>query len=136
MSSQNKIPGIIHAGTVHISTSDTPWVRWIESPTKGMLLATMSSVSNLLAAKDAAHDKVLAAVTAERDALQKELVAKSHQWEPEFDAISSHQEALVIQFCAEIAGPKGRVGSPPDPVRLLEMAQALYDAERKDFAPV
>lgn len=55
-------------------------------------------------------------------------------WKPEFDAMSPRQEQLVVQFCAEIAGPKGRAGSAPDPVRLLEMAQALYEAEREDAA--
>lgn len=50
-------------------------------------------------------------------------------WEPEFDAMESAQEALAVQFCIEIAGLRGQKGSPPDPVRLLEMAQALYKAE-------
>ena len=45
------------------------------------------------------------------------------------------QEELVMQFCHEIAGPRGEKGSPPDPVRLLEMAGALYEAERDAFAP-
>lgn len=56
-------------------------------------------------------------------------------WEPQWDACSVKQEDLVKQFCAEIAGPKGRPGRPPDPVRLLEMAQALYEAERKECGP-
>lgn len=53
-------------------------------------------------------------------------------WEPEFDAVSNEQEQLAIKFCEEIAGKKGDKPSLPDPVRLLEMAQALYLAERKD----
>ncbi len=56
-------------------------------------------------------------------------------WEPQFDVTSSKQEDLVRQFCAEIAGAKGEPGRPPDPVRLLEMAQALYDAEREECCP-
>lgn len=56
-------------------------------------------------------------------------------WEPQFDVISPKQEELVLEFCAEIAGPKGKPGRPPDPVRLLEMAQALYEAERKECGP-
>lgn len=56
-------------------------------------------------------------------------------WEPQFDAMSPKQEALLVQFCAEIAGPKGEPGRPPDPVRLLEMAQALYEAERQERGP-
>jgi hypothetical protein len=48
---------------------------------------------------------------------------------PHFDAMSHKQEVLVQQFCAEIAGPKGQPGRLPDPVRLLEMAEALYLAE-------
>jgi hypothetical protein len=61
--------------------------------------------------------------------------APAVMWEPQFDAISHEQEQLVLKFCAEIAGPRGQKGSPPDPVRLLEMAEALYLAERKDAAP-
>ena len=56
-------------------------------------------------------------------------------WEPEFDAMALEQEHLVLDFCEEIAGRRGEPGSPPDPVRLLEMAQALYRAER-DFVLV
>lgn len=51
------------------------------------------------------------------------------QREPQFDAISVDQERLAEQFCAEIAGPRGGKPSLPDPVRLLEMAEALYRAE-------
>ncbi len=50
-------------------------------------------------------------------------------WEPGFDFMVPGQEELAMQFCLEIAGPRGKKGSPPDPVRLLEMAQALYKAE-------
>lgn len=50
-------------------------------------------------------------------------------WEPQFDAMAPGQEELAVQFCAEIAGPRGQPGSNPDPVRLLEMAEALYKAE-------
>ena len=56
-------------------------------------------------------------------------------WQPQFDVMSPKQEVLVQQFCAEIAGPKGEPGRPPDPVRLLEMAQALYEAEREECGP-
>jgi len=48
---------------------------------------------------------------------------------PQFNAMAPEQERLAIAFCNEIAGPLGKPGSPPDPVRLLEMAQALYEAE-------
>lgn len=58
------------------------------------------------------------------------------EWEPQFDVMSPGQEALVMQFCLEIAGPRGQPGRPPDPVRLLEMAQALYEAERQDLCPM
>jgi len=37
-------------------------------------------------------------------------------------------EALAIQFCEEIAGPLGAPCSSPDPVRLLEMAEELFEA--------
>ena len=53
-------------------------------------------------------------------------------WEPAFDVMSPKQEELVHHFCAEIAGPRGGRGSPQDPVRLLDMAQALYEAERDE----
>ncbi|RYF50424.1 MAG: hypothetical protein EOO27_31795 [Comamonadaceae bacterium] len=52
-------------------------------------------------------------------------------WEPEFDCMTPGQEDLVMQFCQEIAGKRGAKGSPPDPVRLLEMAEALYKSERE-----
>lgn len=52
-------------------------------------------------------------------------------WEPQFDCMTPKQEELAVQFCQEIAGPRGKRGSPPDPVRLLEMAEALYKAERE-----
>ena len=56
-----------------------------------------------------------------------EKLVKLH--EPQFDAMSSKQEGLLIQFCNEIAGPKGKACCHPDPVRLLEMAEAIYKAE-------
>ena len=55
--------------------------------------------------------------------------------EPQFDAISVEQERLAVQFCAEIAGSRGGKASPPGPVRLLEMAEALYRAEVGCGAP-
>lgn len=76
------------------------------------------------------------ALTAELTQAREELAAaKVEGWRPEFDAMSPRQEELVMQFCQEIAGPRGQPGSPPDPVRLLEMAQALYEAERADCMP-
>lgn len=52
-------------------------------------------------------------------------------WEPEFDCMTPKQEELTLQFCQEIAGERGKPGRAPDPVRLLEMAEALYKAERE-----
>lgn len=65
-------------------------------------------------------------------ALRKRLAAPHREpnWQPEFDAIEPEQERLVLQFCEEIAGRRGEPGSLPDPVRLLEMAEELYEAER------
>lgn len=51
-------------------------------------------------------------------------------WEPQFDCMTPGQEELVMEFCLEIAGRRGEPGRAPDPVRLLEMAQALYEVER------
>lgn len=74
-------------------------------------------------------------LTAELKQAREELsAAKVEGWRPEFDVISQRQEELVIQFCQEIAGTHDKPGSPPDPVRLLEMAEALYEAERESFA--
>lgn len=71
------------------------------------------------------------ALTAEIALAREEMdTLKVEGWQPAFDVMSPRQEELVIQFCQEIAGRKGEPGSPPDPVRLLEMAQALYEAER------
>lgn len=67
------------------------------------------------------------------DAEQGAGMAGQVQWEPAFDVMSWDQEKLSIKFCEEIAGKRGEKSHPPDPVRLLEMAQALYEAERKDF---
>lgn len=60
----------------------------------------------------------------------REALAKGDAWRPEFDAMSPRQEELAIQFCQEIAGRRGEAGCAPDPVRLLEMAQELYEAEQ------
>lgn len=71
------------------------------------------------------------ALTDELTQAREELAAaKIEGWRPEFNAMSPRQEALAIQFCQEIAGRRGEMGRAPDPVRLLEMAQALYEAER------
>lgn len=76
------------------------------------------------------------ALTAELALAREEMdTLKVEGWQPAFDVISPRQEELVIQFCQEIAGRKGEPGRLPDPVRLLEMAQALYEAERSDCAP-
>lgn len=70
-------------------------------------------------------------LTAELTQAHSELSAlKVEGWRPEFDAMSPRQEELAIQFCQEISGKRGEPGCPPDPVRLLEMAEALYTAER------
>lgn len=70
------------------------------------------------------------AILAER----RELLARQvPEWRPTFTADSAEQERLLLEFCHEIAGPRGKKGSPPDPVRLLEMAKALYEAERNDW---
>ncbi len=76
-------------------------------------------------------------LTAELAQAREELAAaKVEGWLPAFDVMSTRQEELAIQFCQEIAGRRGEPGSPPDPVRLLEMAQALYVAERQDLCPM
>lgn len=70
-------------------------------------------------------------LTAELALAREEIdTLKVQGWQPAFDVMSPRQEDLVIQFCQEIAGCKGESGCLPDPVRLLEMAQALYEAER------
>lgn len=75
-------------------------------------------------------------LTAELAQTRAELTAaKIEGWRPEFDVMSPQQEELAMQFCQEIAGARGQPGNPPDPVRLLEMAQALYEAERADCMP-
>lgn len=62
----------------------------------------------------------------------REALAKGVAWRPEFDAMSPRQEELAFLFCQEIVGHRGEAGRAPDPVRLLEMAQELYEAERND----
>ena len=56
-------------------------------------------------------------------------------WEPQFDACSSEQEQLAQQFGAEIAAWRAEPGVLFDPVRLLEIAEALYIAERDECRP-
>lgn len=90
----------------------------------------MVLVHALVASKGWTHDYAIAFVD---DYTSSGQPVETTPWQPEFDATSLEQEQLVIQFCMEIAGPKGKPGSPPDPVRLLEMAEALYTAERKSF---
>ena len=76
-------------------------------------------------------------LTAELAQAREDLAAaKVEGWLPAFDVMSTRQEELAIQFCQEIAGRRGEPGSLPDPVRLLEMAQALYEAERQDLCPM
>lgn len=48
---------------------------------------------------------------------------------PQFDAMTPAQERLAVGFCEEIAGRGDGAGAVLNPVRLLEMAQALYLAE-------
>lgn len=55
-------------------------------------------------------------------------------WEPSFDAMPLEQEQLAIKFCEEIGARNGN-SSLLDPVRLLEMAEALYAAERDAQKP-
>jgi hypothetical protein len=55
-------------------------------------------------------------------------------WRPAFEAMAPEQEELAIRFSCEIAGLSGGPPSPPDPVRLLEMAQALYEAEERHYS--
>jgi hypothetical protein len=82
-----------------------------------------------------ARAKVQVLTAALAQAREEPAAAKAEGWRPEFDAMSPRQEELAIQFCQEIAGRRGESGSPPDPVRLLEMAQALYEAEQMERAP-
>lgn len=77
-----------------------------------------------------ARAKVQALTVELAQAREEASTLKVEGWRPEFDAMSPRQEELAIQFCTEIAGRRGEPGRIPDPVRLLEMAQALYTAER------
>ena len=56
--------------------------------------------------------------------LESDGYAIMRKWEPAFCGTVPEQERLVEEFCQEIAE------GPVDPVRLLEMAEALYRAER------
>ncbi len=64
-----------------------------------------------------------------------EILRAEKSWQPQFDVMSPKQESLALQFCLEIAGRRGEPVAPPDPVRNLEMAQALYESEREECAP-
>ncbi len=56
--------------------------------------------------------------------LMQELHEVDRRHPPEFDAMVPEQERLAVDFAAEICRSGG-----VDPVRLLEMAEALYKAE-------
>lgn len=57
-------------------------------------------------------------------------------FKPDFDALAPEQERLALLFCEEIAGKRSEQGILPDPVRLLEMAEALYLAEYNFYRTV
>lgn len=69
------------------------------------------------------------------DRLQRTIARKAYEagqnWRPQFDVMVPKQEELAIQFCTEIVGRRGEGFRGVDPVRLLEMAQELYEAERE-----
>lgn len=51
----------------------------------------------------------------------------------EFDCTAyPEMERLAVEFCQEIAGRRGEAPSPPDPVRLLEMAHEMLKAAVED----
>ena len=75
------------------------------------------------------------ALTETRTKALMDSIRAALSWEPQFDVTSAKQEELVRQFVAEIAGPKGKPGRLPDEVRLLEMAEELYQAEREEYGP-
>lgn len=43
---------------------------------------------------------------------------------------SPERDDLVMKYCQDIAGKKGKKSNPPDPVTLLEMCEALLKAGR------
>jgi hypothetical protein len=53
--------------------------------------------------------------------------------EPQFDVCAPGQEDLVVAFVNEISQTARERGATPDPVRLLEMAEALYRAEADEW---
>ena len=58
------------------------------------------------------------------------------EWKPEFECQGVAQETLVIKFCAEMQTKIETDGRAIPPLRLLEMAEELYQAERKDLGPL
>lgn len=68
-------------------------------------------------------------------AQQKIQALNAEGWRPSFDGMSPSQEELLLDFCTEIGDEFGQNFGGFDPVRLLEMAEALYEAERTDLAP-
>jgi hypothetical protein len=53
--------------------------------------------------------------------------------EPQFDVCAPGQEELAIAFVNEISQTARDRGATPDPIRLLEMAEALYRAEAEEW---
>lgn len=47
--------------------------------------------------------------------------------------MSASLEEDLCALLTDLRRSRGKPGSPPDPVRLLQMAQALYEAEEKQF---
>ncbi|HVL77614.1 MAG TPA: hypothetical protein VM406_16490 [Noviherbaspirillum sp.] len=71
-------------------------------------------------------DAILSLIARIRELESRAAPESAGAWQPKFEAIAHEQEQLAIKFCTEIAT------SRPDPVRLIEMAEALYLAERND----
>lgn len=53
--------------------------------------------------------------------------------DPQFDVMVPEQEELVLEFVDEISRTARERGLTPDPIRLLEMAEALYRAEAAEW---
>lgn len=95
----------------------------------GTVFPPSDGLSNLLDAVSRAADRAAENDLPALSNLLRVLCAEIERLSPKFDAMAPEQERLAIEFCMEIAGRKGEKPNPPDPVRLLEMAEALYRAE-------
>ena len=118
--------GLIYTNVTRIAVE-----QWVANLSKPMSAASITPLYRVQipVISSLANERILLKDRIAELERENEALRKDAQWRPRFDVMEPEQERLAIQFCEEIAGRRGEKGRVPDPVRLLEMAEALYKAE-------